>query len=369
MAESKPNRFVPDYATHPGEILEETLMARGMKKSEFAERCRLSTKTISLIISGKAHVTPETAIQFERVLGVSANIWNNLDANYRLHVAKVADLQKLESKKEWANKFPVKELVKKGYLPDTKSPTEKVKYLYSFFGVANVEAWKAKYKNIPVSCRKSSAFNSSFEAIAAWLRIGELEADKIKTDRYDRDKFKKSLLEIRPLTSETPEIFEPKMKELCRKSGVALVFVSELPKTRLSGATRWLRPDKALIMLSLRYKVDDHFWFTFFHEAGHILLHGKKRVFIDEKNRREDEEERQADQFAAREMIPDREYQKLTSQKSYSKQAILAFAESINIAPSIVVGRLQHEEAIPHSWLNGLKRKLQLVEAREKNKR
>jgi len=83
------DQFYPDYAIHPGEILMETLEARNMKKSELAERCGLSPKTVSLILNEKAPITPETAIQLERVLGVSANIWINLDANYRLHTTKV----------------------------------------------------------------------------------------------------------------------------------------------------------------------------------------------------------------------------------------------------------------------------------------
>jgi len=85
------DQFYPDYAIHPGEILMETLEARNMKKSELAERCGLSPKTVSLILNEKAPITPETAIQLERVLGVSANIWINLYANYRLHTAKATD--------------------------------------------------------------------------------------------------------------------------------------------------------------------------------------------------------------------------------------------------------------------------------------
>jgi len=77
-------QYKPDYAVPPGEILEEILEARNIKKRDLAERCGLSAKTVSLIISGKAPITPGTAIQFERVLGVPANIWNNLEANYRL---------------------------------------------------------------------------------------------------------------------------------------------------------------------------------------------------------------------------------------------------------------------------------------------
>jgi addiction module HigA family antidote len=80
--------FNPDYAAAPGEIIEEVLEARGMKKVELASRCGLSPKTISLILSGKAPVTPDTAIQLERVLGIASCTWNNLEANYRLLLAK-----------------------------------------------------------------------------------------------------------------------------------------------------------------------------------------------------------------------------------------------------------------------------------------
>lgn len=82
------NTFSPDYIVTPGEILEETLEARKMKKREFAMRCGRSAKMISQIVAGKAPITPQTAIQFERVLGVSASLWMNLETRYRLHLAR-----------------------------------------------------------------------------------------------------------------------------------------------------------------------------------------------------------------------------------------------------------------------------------------
>ena len=77
---------------------------------------------------------------------------------------------------------------------------------------------------------------------------------------------------------------------LCAHAGVAVVFVQELPNTGISGSTQWLTPTKALVQLSLRYKTDDQLWFTFFHEAGHILAHGKRQVFLetDQKDREEE---------------------------------------------------------------------------------
>lgn len=362
MIKLEPNRFIPDYAIHPGEILEETLSARNMKKNDLAERCQISAKTISQIINGKAPVTPETAIQFERVLGVSANVWNNLDAYYRLFTAKLADRRSLESKKEWAEKFPVAELIKRGITSERNTDAERVEELLDFFGVGNVEAWKVQFNRISVSYRKSPAFKSYKESVAAWLRLGEVMAGEISTEPFNKNKFKGALNEIRYLTCDEPDIFEPHMKELCRRAGVALIFVSEFPKTHLSGATRWLRSDKALIMLSLRHKRDDHFWFTFFHEAGHILLHGKTSVFIDEEDRGTNEFEEEANRFAANILIPERKYKAFVQTGRYYKENILEFARVLGVSPGIIAGRLQHDGKIPYNWLNKLKRKFQLEE-------
>ncbi|MFX0196097.1 MAG: HigA family addiction module antitoxin [Candidatus Hodarchaeota archaeon] len=362
MATMTTNQYAPDYAVHPGEILEETLEARGIKKTEFAERSGLSLKTVSQIIHGNAPVTPETAIQFERVLGVSASIWNNLDAHYRLHTAKMVDRRRLEGKKEWAKKFPVAALVKQGLITKRRNRTEAVEELLDFFGVASVEAWKAQFERIAVAYRKSPAFKSSNESVAAWLRIGEIMAEEIITEPFDKRTFKNALKEIRSLTCEAPSIFDPRMRELCRKAGVALVFVAELPKTRLSGATRWLRPDKALIMLSLRHKRDDHFWFTFFHEAGHIWLHGKTSVFIDEEEMGTNNEENEANRFAANILIPEHKYKAFVQRGRYFKKDILEFAQAIGICPGIVIGRLQHDSEIPHNWHIKLTRTFRFME-------
>ncbi len=94
------------------------------------------------------------------------------------------------------------------------------------------------------------------------------------------------------------------MQELCNAAGVALVLVPELPKTHLCGAARWLTPRKALIQQSMRHKSNDHFWFTFFHEAGHILLHSKKDVFIDEGKPTDTAEETEANEWAKTFLVP-----------------------------------------------------------------
>ena len=277
------NRYNTDYDVPPGEILQETLEARGMKKTEFAERCGLSTKTVSQIINGKAPISPESAIQFERILYVSATVWNNLDAVYRLHIAEKIDQRKLQSQINWSKKFPIKELVNRGFINKPNNPIDRVKKILDFFRVGNIDAWEDRFIKINVAYRESKSFKSEPISVVVWLRIGEILAERIDSNPYNQIEFKKALNDIRTLTLEPPEIFFPKIEHLFAEAGVALTFVPELPKTRLSGSARWLTKDKALIILSLRHRTEDHFWFTLFHEAGHILLHGKKKLFIDDE--------------------------------------------------------------------------------------
>ncbi len=158
---------------------------------------------------------------------------------------------------------------------------------------------------------------------------------------------------IRDLTREAPDVFVPRLEELCSSAGVAVVFLPELPKTGVYGATRWLN-DKAVIQLSLRYKSNDHLWFTFFHEAGHILKHGRKDVYIEGKGL-DGEKEEEANAFARDKLIPPAQLRRLLEGGRPTLAAIERFAEGIGIAPGIVVGRLQHENVLPMNTGNKLK--------------
>ncbi len=124
--------------------------------------------------------------------------------------------------------------------------------------------------------RRSAAFKAEPEAVAAWLRLGELEAAELATEPYDKNAFKDLLNEIRTWTVEPFPDVEQRFVETCAAAGVAVVLVPELLKIHLSGVARWLHKDEALIQLSLRDKTEDHLWFSFFHEAGHILFHSRR---------------------------------------------------------------------------------------------
>jgi len=355
--------FNPDYAAAPGEIIEEVLEARGMKKVELASRCGLSPKTISLILSGKAPVTPDTAIQLERVLGIASCTWNNLEANYRLLLAKEKDANELKSQRNWLKNFQFHEMVKRKWIPDGRSIAEKVSILLNFFGVGSVESWEAKYGDLSVKLRGAATYTTRRESLAAWIRKCEVKAGAIETYSFNVERMNKALQKIRSLTCEDPEVFEPEMKRLMIEAGIAVVFVSELPGTHLSGATCWLTPEKAMIALSLRYKTNDQLWFTFFHEAGHLKLHSKKLSFIDGAGgTSKDIQEEEADRYARDFLIPPDVYKKFLEKRDFAADSIIELAHKLDIAPGIIVGRLQHDHVLRYDQLNYLKCKFELKE-------
>lgn len=351
-------RFQPDYSIPPGEILDEYLVTLGMSQRDLAMRTGLTPKTINEIVNAKASVTAETALKFERVLGRPAHFWQNLESLYQESLAREAEHERLQATGlDWLKRVPVAAMSKLGWLPRLKDPVSQLDAVFRFFGVNAVEQWRAMWDSHQVAYRQSTKFEAHPEAVSAWLRQGEREAQGIRCAPYDKARFQAALLEIRGLTRQQPEMFQPRLIALCAAAGVAVVFVPELPKTGVSGATRWLSADKALIQLSLRYKSDDQLWFTFFHEAGHVLLHGKKDVFI-EGNGLDSEKEHEANRFAADFLLPPAKLRGLLLAGRPKLAQVEDFAASIGIAPGIVVGRLQREKIYDHKIGNGLKRRL-----------
>ena len=359
-------QYRPDYVSPPGETLLEALEEREMTQAELAQRTGRPKKTINEIVKGKAAITPETALQFERVLGIPATFWNKREQQYREALARLQDEQRLKGWKDWLKALPVKQMIAHGWVKRCEDKAAQVLELLTFFGVASPDAYEVVYEQEIVAFRKAGVSTATVDhgATAAWLRQGEIAATEIDCAPYNERRFREALRRIRTLTTEPPEVFEPEVVRLCAEAGVAVVFVPELPRTGICGAIRWLTPTKALIQLSLRYKTDDHLWFSFFHEAGHILLHGKREAFFETGEMAGTDEEDQANEFARDILIPLPEWQRFVGSGQYHSKADIAdFAEQVGIAPGIVVGRLQHDNYLPFSHCNDLKQRLEWVGA------
>ena len=356
MAAKQTYRFEPDYAIPPGATLEETMQAQGMSQQELAERTGLSVQTLNRIFKGDQPITYETANRLEYVTPYPASFWNNLEAQYREKLVKAKEAEDLEKNLEWLKTIPVNELVEREALPNSKVKVVLFREALRFYGVSSVESWIKVWNEPAAAARRSTAFNSSPGPTSAWLRMGQLEARGMDCAPYDRKRFSVNLHVIRQLTTQDSKQFLPEMRRLCAEAGVALSLVPELKKAPWSGAAEWMNPKKAMILLCLRGKAEDKFWFTFFHEAGHILHDGKKKSFLDAErsNYADDPSEKRADAFAAETLIPRRYDSQIAMARS--KAGVFRLAAELEISPGIVAGRYQH---LTKKWnfFNDLKRK------------
>ena len=349
------NTYKPDYAIHPGEIIDQYLNAIGMKKIDFAERMELSVKTVSQIINGKEYIAPETALKLERVLGMPAYIWRNIDSSYRIFIAKQKDQEQYAIAQKWVNEYPIKELIRRKYLKQTKNINDLIEQLLAFFSVGSLDILKNQIYN--VSFRKSKAFESKTENVLSWLRIGHLEAQRMQTPLFNRDQFISILKEIRKLSvNESINDMLVNIQKRCYECGVVVLYIEEIHNTFVSGAAFWVNKDKPVIMLSSRYKKEDHFWFSFYHECSHIINDSKKELFVDYDG---ENKEKDANSFASNILIPNKEYDdfiKRYKDEEINSIVVRTFANKLGISPGIIVGRLQKDRVIRYNQLTHLKR-------------
>ncbi len=362
------NEYAPRTVSPPGATLEEALKERGMSQAELAERTGRPKKTINEIVKGLAAITPETAIQFERVLGIPASFWNARQQHYEESIAKAQSEKKLQGYVDWQKNFPVSQMVRLGWLPRAHSRVEKLETLLRFFRIGSPDEWESTLlaPRMGTAFRESKAFQTNRFALSAWLRRGEIEASEMECDPFDRQVFEGSLEHARGIVHSLTEGFDDDLVRLCAKAGVAVVFVPLIKGVHAWGATRWLPGGRAMILLSLRGKCEDIFWFSFFHEAAHLLLHGKKNVFVEENGSERDGAEREADAFARDFLIQPSIWKTFVeANPSFSPSNVKAFALAERVSPAIVVGRLQHEGRIERSRLNELRRKIDISTQRD----
>lgn len=351
--------FHSDLAIPPGDFLEEVIEDLGMSKDDLAKRMNRPAAKLSAIFRGDKAITPNTAIQLEKVVGVPAHIWTGLESEYRLTLARNQHSdEEAHLKREilYTTKFCYRELAHLGYVKSHTKPVEKVKELQRFFGVTSLESVEGLNRYQPAfRIWEKKRDERSWESTAAWLRMGEIEAHKINCGLFNKRELIRSLNIIRSMTFESPKLFYEKLTSTLAESGVALVILKHLPKTYAHGATFWQGKNKAVLLLTIRGSWADMFWFSLFHEIAHILLHGRQEVFLENDNSNDFEKEQQADLFASHNLIPQKHYIDFKLKGSFHKNDILRFSGFIGIHPGIVVGRLQHDNLIRPNWHNDLR--------------
>jgi HTH-type transcriptional regulator/antitoxin HigA len=357
MTPVKSHPFRPDYVISPGETLRDRLAEMNLSQAELATRAGLSTKHVNQIMQGLAPITLETAMILEKITGVPARVWNRREADYREGLLRAKQRLVTVADEKWLSSLPIKELQKRNHLPVERDRGKLFEAVLTFFGVADREAWERIWRAPVASFRRSAAYASAPGAVVSWLRIAQLEAQERKVEEYSANVFRKVLRDIRTLTARGDA---NRIVEMCAQAGVVVVFVPEVTGCRISGATWWATPSRAVIALSDRYKKDDRFWFSFFHEAAHVVLHSKKETFVDDGSD-DDFVEDEANRFAADLLIPPGDAQRL--RVLTMDDEVKTFAKEIGIAPGIVVGRLQHDGLWGWNRGNSLKRGLHFIES------
>lgn len=350
--------FAPEWISPPGETIADVLDERGWTQAELADRLGFTRKHVNDLVQGRSAMTPDAAERLATVLGSTTGFWLRREAQYRAAQEALRAKEERKAQTQWLQELPLRDMVSFGWVRKVKDQADQVAECLRFFGVASVAAWRQHYATPVAAFRAAKSQAMAVGAVAAWLRQGERAAEVLACRPFDDAGFRAALGEFRALTVEPPERFVDRLIKSSAACGVAVVFAPAPKGCPASGATRWLAPDKALLMLSLRYRTNDHLWFTFFHEAAHILLHGKRTQFVEGVAPLDPESEAEADTFARDFLIPPphaRRLQALSKEGGASAARVQALAKEIGVAPGIVVGRMQKEKWLPWTHLNGLK--------------
>lgn len=344
-------QIVSDLAIPPGEYLEEVLDDMGINQAELARRMGRPAQAVNEIIKGEKAITPETSIQLEKVLGVPAYLWTSLESEYRLIRATQVEAEKAKEEESILGSFPYLELSKLGLIEKTRDALTKVQNLRRFFGVASLFNLEGVKEYSP-AFRQSVDNDINHSAIASWLRSGAILSEDIECETYDKAFLLSNIENIRKLTrEENPKVFFPKLQKILASCGIALIVIPHFKKTHTTGATFWVKKDKAVIMMSLRGSWADIFWFSLFHELGHIILHDKRVTFLEngssdpEWKKQEDE----ADDFSQKTLIPHKKFNEFKKRGIFNSSSISKFANEIGIAKGVITGRLQHEKFLPYT--------------------
>lgn len=349
----------------PGDTIQETLDELGMSQAELAERIGRPKEKVNDIIRGREVISTATAHKLEKALGIPASFWLKRESEYRRQLYEIEQKEFLQTCIDWLKEFPVREMKKLGLLPNLKEKPVLADALLSFFGVASPKEWRKIYvqQEVSVAFRISLANTQNPQAISVWLRMAELRTKELKLTNYNSGKFKKRLSEVKELAFQHPRDFAQRVQAICADCGVAVVYIPKLPKAPISGATRWFR-GKPLIMLSGRYKTNDHFWFTFFHEAGHILLHGKKDIFLENVGgtAEDQKKEEEANDFAMKWLLPEDQWKEILASLPLSDMDIETFAKKFRTPAGVIIGQLQRKKHINYNEGNHLRTKVELFE-------
>ena len=349
--------FQPRWASAPGETITEILRRRRMDISSFAADLGETEDYALCLLEGSCAINRTVAERLNELIGGSVSFWLNREAQYREDIARLEGIRDEEDASAWLKELPLRDMRTFGWVNRFDDKIRQAQECLRFFDASNIKEWRTNTVSVHnvVAFRTSETFQPQQGAVAAWLRQGEIVAANLECAKFNVERFRTSLQEVRKLTRvKDPTEFLPKLERLCAACGVAVVILRAPQGCRASGATKFISADKAMLLLSVRYRSDDHFWFTFFHEAGHLVLHDCAALFIEGKNLLSTHEEREADAFSEELLVPSEHQDEMRGLPNDFKK-VMRFARKIGISPGIIVGQLQHAGIFAPEKMNYLK--------------
>jgi HTH-type transcriptional regulator/antitoxin HigA len=275
-------RIHSDLAIPPGEYLAEVLDARRMSQAELARRTGRPVQAINEIIKGEKALTPETALQLERALGVPGHIWTGLESRYQLVRAKNEEEKLIRKELPYLHKTPYKRLMELGCVARTRDSVHKVRELHRFYGISSLGNLR-KTRTYESAFRARGAGKESGFALAAWLRCGEARAEEVRTEAFEKTKLRAALNEIKSDAARgTQRASLTDARQRLAACGVALVSAPGFPGVSADAAVFWLRVDKAVLLMREEGTGAAVFQDRLVQGLSCLLLH-KKTTFIERR--------------------------------------------------------------------------------------
>lgn len=344
-----------DWFSRPGDSMLSAMRRRAVSAETLSGHLAGGMAQLRDLMSGQSVIDDETAATLSKTLGGSTLFWRTRQTKYQEALNQAVMQLSEEDADAWLNRIPAPGSRSR---ITAKTRTAELGRRLAYFGVSTLKAWDARYgpNQRQARFRRSLAFTQHDGATSMWLREGELDANLRQTAPWSRSELQNRLQNIRALSKiSKPTRFMPPLVKQLAECGVALVVVRAPQGCRASGASRMIANDKAMILMSFRHRADDHFWFTLFHEIGHLLLH-EASSFVDSEEMVDDDPcEKEANDFAATMIVPENREAELESLRP-DENAIRRFAVSLGVSPGLILGQLQHRGIVPHGVLHKLRR-------------
>ena len=353
-----PQEIHTDWSLHPGVVLTQVLQQRAMRQAELAERTGLTPKHVNQIVKHAVGITPDVAVLLERALDTPPRFWANVGADWEVYLSEQKASTSLQSFTTWASNFDAGTLIRHGVIESADSLPKRASKLLRFFGVASPAAFEKTWMRPRVSFKRSQAYTVDEQNTALWLRVVEHCAQGIEVGPYKPANLRKAAAQIPALTSMPFTTgFEAAQASLAG-AGVALVFVRQVPDTRVCAATWWLE-EKPAIGITERHKKPDIFWYSLLHEIGHLLLHPRRATFLDLEGDRQtdDNAEVEANEYAASVLFPGDTRARIGS--ATTRQELILLAADLKLGLPVVAGQHGH---LTNNWQVGGKLRSKISE-------